>query len=106
MSKDQVVKGVTSTLEFLEAAAEGLVRLLPSLREVKVLRPWAGLVETTRDFRPVCGRLKYDNLWVAFADSGKGIMFAPAIGELLAESIQIDQLSQDLSPYSPERLFS
>jgi glycine/D-amino acid oxidase-like deaminating enzyme len=33
-------------------------------------------------------------------------MFAPAIGELLAESIQIDKPGEDLSPYSPERLLS
>lgn len=106
MDSDRVAKGVSSSLGFLETAAQELTRLLPSLRAVKVLRPWAGVIETTRDSSPVYGRLRYDNLWVAFADSGKGIMFAPAVGELLAKSIQIDQLNHDLLPYSPERLFS
>jgi sarcosine oxidase subunit beta len=95
-----------STLEFLEEAATELVHFIPALREAKVLRPWAGLVETTRDFRPVTGRFVYDNLWVAFADSGKGMMFAPAIGEIMAEEILSGKSNPDLEPYSPTRLLS
>ncbi len=93
-------------MEFLEEAATELVHLIPTLREVKVLRPWAGLVETTRDFDPVTGRFVYKNLWVAFADSGKGVMFAPAIGEMMAEEILSGKSNPDLVPYSPVRLLS
>jgi len=92
-----------STLEFLEDAASELTQLIPSLRAVKVLRSWAGLVETTPDSEPICGKFGYNNLWVALGDSGKGIMFAPLIGELLAEEILTGQASVDLSPYSPTR---
>jgi sarcosine oxidase subunit beta len=92
-----------STLEFLQDAASELTRLIPSLRAVKVLRSWAGLVETTPDSEPICGKIGYNNLWVALGDSGKGIMFAPLIGELLAEEILTGQAALDLSPYSPTR---
>ncbi len=102
----QVRKGTNSTLEFLEDAASELTRFLPSLRQVKVLRPWAGLVETTRDSEPICGRLSYDNLWLTFADSGKGIMFAPAIGELMADAVISGASSPELLPYTPDRLLA
>jgi sarcosine oxidase subunit beta len=96
----------SSTLDFLEEAATELIRFIPTLREVKVLRPWAGLVETTRDFEPVTGKFVFDNLWVAFADSGKGVMFAPSIGEMMAEEILSGESNPDLEPYSPDRLLS
>ncbi len=102
----EVRRGMNSSLEFLEDAASELTRLLPSLRQAKVLRPWAGLVETTRDSEPICGRLGYDNLWLAFADSGKGIMFAPAIGELMAEAVISGAPSPELLPYTPDRLLA
>jgi len=100
----EVRKDNSTTLEFLEKAATELIRFMPALRDVKVLRPWAGLVETTRDFEPVVGRCVYDNLWVAFADSGKAVMFAPVIGELMAEQIMSGQTNPDLETYSPARL--
>lgn len=96
-------KDTKSTLEFLEDAATKLTRFLPSLRTVKVLRPWAGLLETTHDSEPICGRIGYGNLWVAFGDSGKGIMFAPVIGQLMSEAIVTGEPSTDLLPYSPAR---
>jgi sarcosine oxidase subunit beta len=94
----------SSTLEFLENASTELIRFMPGLWNVKILRPWAGLVETTRDSEPVVGRCVYDNLWVAFADSGKGVMFAPVIGDLMAEQIMSGQTNPDLGTYSPARL--
>lgn len=103
---EKILNDNSSTLEFLEDAARELVHFIPTLREVKVLRPWAGLVETTRDSEPVTGRFVYENLWVAFADSGKGAMFAPAIGEMMAEEILSGKSNPDLVPYSPARLLS
>jgi sarcosine oxidase subunit beta len=90
-----------STLQFLEDAATDLTSFLPSLRAAKVLRSWAGLVETTPNSEPVCGRTGYENLWVALGDSGKGIMLAPLIGDLMAEAVINGKPNADLLPYSP-----
>lgn len=103
---EKSLKDNSSTLEFLEEAATKLVRFIPALREVKVLRPWAGSVETTSDSKPVIGRFEYDNLWVAFADSGKAVMFAPVIGELMAEEIISGETNPALATYSPARFLS
>jgi glycine/D-amino acid oxidase-like deaminating enzyme len=59
-----------------------------------VLREWAGVLETTVDSKPIVGSLGLENLWVAFADSGKGIMFAPALGEILSKAILTGQVEQ------------
>jgi len=94
-------KDTKSTLEFLEDAATELTGFLPSLRAAKVLRSWAGLVETTPNSEPICGSIGYENLSVALGDSGKAIMLAPLIGELMSESIITGEPSADLLPYSP-----
>jgi sarcosine oxidase subunit beta len=83
----------SSSLEFLEDAATDLVRLIPALRRVRVLRPWAGMVESTCDPRPILDKLKYENLWGVFADSSRRVMFAPAIGEMISKSILSEEAS-------------
>ena len=90
-----------STLDFLEDAATQLTDFLPSLRAAKVLRSWAGLVETTQAPAPVCGSIGYRNLFVALGDSNKGIMLAPVIGELISDAIITGKENADLLPYSP-----
>jgi len=94
-------KDTRSTLEFLEDAATELTGYLPSLGAAKVLRSWAGLVETTPNSEPICGSTRYGNLSVALGDSGKGIMLAPIIGELVSEAIMSGEPSADLAPYAP-----
>jgi sarcosine oxidase subunit beta len=96
-------KDTKSTLEFLEDAATELTQILPTLRAAKVLRSWAGLVETTPDSEPICGKIGFDNLWIALGDSGKGLMFAPLIGELLSEEILTGEKNPDLLRYSPNQ---
>ena len=103
MPRSDQKKDVRSTLNFLEDAAAELTRFVPSLRAAKVLRTWAGLVETTPDSEPIAGRIGYDNLWVALGDSGKGIMFAPVIGEMMSEAVMSGEVGADLQPYSPNR---
>jgi len=100
---EEIRKDTSSTLDFLEKAASELIRFMPALYNVKILRPWAGIVESTRDSEPVVGRCGYDNLWVAFADSSKSVMFAPVLGDLMAEEIMSGQTNPDLGPYSPAR---
>jgi sarcosine oxidase subunit beta len=97
--KDTVHEERSSTLEFLEYAATELTRLIPTSRGLKVLRQWAGAIETTPNLRPFYGKIGYDNLWVAYGDSGKGIIFAPAIGEMISNCIVTNETDPDLLEY-------
>jgi sarcosine oxidase subunit beta len=103
---EQSPRDTSSTLNFLRLASTELIGLIPALREVKVLRPWGGLVETTTDHEPIIGRSKYDNLWLAFADSGKGVMMAHAIGKLVAKEILSEETDPNLNAYLPTRFRS
>jgi sarcosine oxidase subunit beta len=99
---EATTKETRSTLEFLEDAATKLTGIMPSLRAAKVLRSWAGLVETTPNSEPICGNMEFSNLWVALGSSGKGIMLAPIIGELMSEEIINGEPNADLQPYAPQ----
>src|SRR5438876_7499121 len=46
-----------STLEFLTASARHTLELLPGLKEVRVLRQWAGICDMTPDYSPIIGEV-------------------------------------------------
>ena len=73
---------------FLVEISRKLVYHAPILRNVRVIRQWAGLYEVTPDAQPIIGRIpEFDNFLVAGGFSGHGFMLAPATGLLVAEEI-------------------
>ena len=90
----------TSTFEFLPEYSDRMLKVIPKLTELKVIRSWAGSYEMTPDGNPILGETEIKGLWVIGGASGHGFMFGPAIGKLLAElicdgktSIGIDEIS-------------
>lgn len=73
--------------EFLTEMPRRMVRLVPRLAGVKVLRQWAGSYEMSPDGNPICGSTPVEGFYVAGGMSGHGFMFAPAVGRLMAELI-------------------
>jgi glycine oxidase len=65
---------------FLLGAA---TRLIPSLTNWRVAEMWAGLRPRTPDDAPVLGATSVDGLYVASGQFRNGILFAPAIAEML-----------------------
>lgn len=94
---------VDASDEFITEMPRRMVRLLPKLGEVKVLRHWAGSYEMSPDGNPICGKTPVDGFYVAGGMSGHGFMFGPAIGELMAELIITGKSSIDISEFSLER---
>lgn len=77
-----------SGLPFLEQFSEKLVRFIPALESVKVLRQWAGLYNMTPDAQPILGRVdEVEGYYQAVGFSGHGFMLAPRTAELMAELI-------------------
>lgn len=77
-----------SSLDFSTTFARALLRLLPSLSGVNMLRQWAGSYDLTPDARPILGRAGgYENFYVAVGFTGHGFMIAPMTGQLMAELI-------------------
>src|SRR5690606_2747612 len=75
-----------STLEFLTTYASRLVKILPLLSGVKVLRQWAGPYDMSPDGNPILGTAPgAPELYLCCGFVGHGFMMAPVIGLLYAE---------------------
>jgi sarcosine oxidase, subunit beta len=95
--RGEIVGGVTlpghgstyamgSTLEFLSTYARRLVRLMPILGDIKILRQWAGPYDQSPDGNPIVGAAPGNpNFFLACGFVGHGFMMAPIVAKLYAE---------------------
>jgi sarcosine oxidase subunit beta len=90
-----------STLEFLATYARRLVRLMPILGEIKILRQWAGPYDQSPDGNPVLGAAPdHPDFFLACGFVGHGFMMAPIVGKLYAEWLTGDQPHEIFSRYT------
>jgi sarcosine oxidase subunit beta len=95
--RGEIVGGVTlpghgptyamgSTLAFLTTYARRLVRLMPILGDIKILRQWAGPYDQSPDGNPILGPSPdHPDFFLACGFVGHGFMMAPIVGKLYAE---------------------
>ena len=63
-----------------------MTRKAPALADVAVIRQWAGMYDVTPDHQPLVGPTRQlDGWWQANGWSGRGMLLAPYLAELLAE---------------------
>ncbi len=114
--RGEIVGGVTipghastykmgSTLEFLSTYARRLVRLMPILGEIKILRQWAGPYDQSPDGNPVLGAASdaHPDFFLACGFVGHGFMMAPIVGKLYAEYLTGDTPHEIFSRYQLSR---
>jgi sarcosine oxidase subunit beta len=78
--------GMGSTLEFLATYARRLVRLMPILGDIKILRQWAGPYDQSPDGNPILGPAPgHPDFFLACGFVGHGFMMAPVVGKLYGE---------------------
>ncbi len=90
ISNDDVPEGIdmSSSHAFLGLYARALVRTVPILGAVKVLRQWAGCYDLTPDQNPIVGHVdEVDDFFQASGFMGHGFMMAPVMGKLLAQHV-------------------
>ena len=93
-----------STFRFLENAAAHTLELFPCLRQVKVLRQWAGLCDLPPDFAPIIGLV--DGVQGFILDVGwgtYGFKAGPAAGSRVAELIATGTTLEVIKPFSLSR---
>lgn len=74
------------TWQFLEEMSRIITRLLPVLRNVRVVRQWSGLYTVTPDAHPILGGVPgLGGYYQAVGFSGHGFMLAPIVGKIIAE---------------------
>lgn len=92
--------------DWFERACSGAVEVIPSLRDVNVLRGWAGTISVTPDMQPIIDELEVPGLYVAVS-AYKGLMTAPAAGRFVSDLVAGTAASDPVAPYlSLSRLHS
>jgi sarcosine oxidase, subunit beta len=93
-----------SSWAFLLRTAELMTRKAPALRDVTVIRQWGGMYDITPDHVPIVGpTAQLEGWWQAVGWSGRGMLLAPYLTELLAEHIVSGSAPEMLRPFLPDR---
>jgi sarcosine oxidase subunit beta len=78
--------------------------LVPALKELHIIRSFAGLRPYTPDGLPILGPAPgVDNMYIAAGHEGDGIALAPITGELMAQMIWEDRTDIPLHEFSADR---
>lgn len=91
------------TIESATAFSRALSSVMPSLRDLHLLRYWAGHYVVTPDSNPLIGCFDDKVHYIGAGFSGHGYMMAPVVGRSLAELLVKGQTQTDLGYYDPTR---
>jgi len=94
---------MSSSWQFLEEASRKIVKKMPILSNLRVIRQWAGLYDITPDSQAILGPTKINGFYLNLGWSGHGLQFAPSIGRALSELILGEKPFIDISPFYIER---
>ncbi|HUH15884.1 MAG TPA: FAD-binding oxidoreductase [Gaiellaceae bacterium] len=93
-----------SSLRFLGRTARVLLEKAPRLAQLRVVRQWAGVYDTTPDKRPLVGEHpERPGFYALNGWSGRGMLLAPLAAELLARELAGQGRDPALEPFAPGR---
>jgi sarcosine oxidase subunit beta len=93
-----------SSWDFLRRTATLMTRKAPALADVAVIRQWAGMYDISPDHQPLVGPTRQlDGWWQANGWSGRGMLLAPYLAELLVERFVSGVTPERLAPFDPDR---
>jgi sarcosine oxidase subunit beta len=93
-----------STAAFLRRTASLITRKAPALADVTIIRQWAGMYDITPDHLPLVGPTRQlDGWWQANGWSGRGMLLAPYLAELLATRLSTGATPARLAMFDPDR---
>ena len=79
---------IGSSWQFAQEMAQKMTVVLPLLKEVSMIRQWAGLYNMSPDAQPILGEHpQIEGFYMAIGFSGHGFMLAPITSKLIAELI-------------------
>lgn len=78
---------ISTSIDFLEKFATEVVKTIPQLSSIKIMRQWAGSYVVTPDHHPIIGPSEISNFILGCGYSGHGFMLGPIVGKLLASYI-------------------
>ena len=90
----------TDTIHRMHQAA---IRMVPVLKEARILEAWAGLRPGTPDDLPILGSTSTPGYFVATGHFRDGILLTPVTAYVMAQVITGVQPDYDISAFSPAR---
>ncbi len=92
-------------MDRMTTSAAATIEAFPALAGVNILRTWTGLEGTTPDGIPYVGpSAQHDGLWHVFGFCGHGFQLAPAVGEIVAQSLLSGSIDPRLTPFAVNRV--
>jgi sarcosine oxidase, subunit beta len=92
-----------SSFDALRGYAWKMSLMLPFLRDLRILRTWAGLCDISVDYSPIMGRTPIDGFLITTGWGTWGFKAIPAGGEGMAELIATGTAPPLIAPFSLER---
>jgi sarcosine oxidase subunit beta len=90
--------------KFLEDCATQVTEVLPILKNIRIVRQWAGLYDMSPDRNPIIDEMKgASGLYTVAGFSGHGFMVAPKTAVIIAQHLCGEKPDIDLSLFSAER---
>lgn len=90
----------------LSVSARSVLSLFPQLKNVRIVRTWAGIEAFMPDGIPVIGpSSKAAGVFHAFGFSAHGFQLAPIVGKIMAQLILDGTTDLPIAPFSIERFF-
>jgi sarcosine oxidase, subunit beta len=92
-----------SSFAALRSYSHKITRILPFLRELRILRTWAGICDISVDFSPIMGFTGVDGFLVTTGWGTWGFKAIPAGGEAMAELIATGRTPELIAPFALDR---
>ncbi len=90
--------------KLMDASLEAAARMIPRLRDVRITRYWAGVIDMSPDGLPILdGSTCLDGLVVVTGLSGHGLALGPAIGRIAAELATEGRTDRPIEAFSLRR---
>ncbi len=92
-----------SSFAALRSYSYKITRLLPFLRDLRILRTWAGICDISADFSPIMGATGVDGFAITTGWGTWGFKAIPAGGEGMAEYIATGRPPALIAPFGLDR---
>ncbi len=92
-----------SSFAALRSYSYKITRLLPFLRDLRILRTWAGICDISADFSPIMGATGIDGFLITTGWGTWGFKAIPAGGEGMAGLIATDRPPEFIAPFGLDR---
>jgi sarcosine oxidase subunit beta len=102
--QEGVSYNINASVRFLEICAEWVTSVLPILKNIRVVRQWAGLYDMSPDRNPIIDEMKgVKGLYTVAGFSGHGFMVAPKTAVIIAQHLCGEKPDIDLHLFSADR---